>query len=255
MPREVERPYDAKLAKALAHPLRAQILERLERHTASPSELADELAAPLGNVSYHVRILADAGLIELVRTTRRRGATEHHYRAVPELPPGRLGLTQTTPPQRAAEPPAGSAGNARRPAAQPDPPKTGPSPRVAHDRRRPQDPVLPQDPVRDTVEEIRDRVRAADHDDREATAGAHVTRTPLVLDDLAWEELHEAVEQLHDLALRLQLESAPRLRRVQHADEREANLVLMLFESSDPAPGQVLRGGVGERRRSTGRPK
>jgi hypothetical protein len=76
-----------------------------------------------------------------------------------------------------------------------------------------------------------------------------------VLDDLAWEELHEAVEQLHDLALRLQLESAPRLRRVQHADEREANLVLMLFESSDPAPGQVLRGGVGERRRSTGRPK
>jgi DNA-binding transcriptional ArsR family regulator len=249
MPREVERPYDPKLAKALAHPLRAQILERLERHTASPSELADELAAPLGNVSYHVRILADAGLIELVRTTRRRGATEHHYRAVPELPPGQLGLTQRTPPQRAAEPPARSAGTVRQPAAQPDGAKTGRSLEVTDDRGR------PQDPVRETVEAIRDRVRAADDDDRGATAGAHVTRTPLVLDDLAWEELHAAVEQLHDLALRLQLESAPRLRRIQHADEREANLVLMLFESSDPAPGRVLRGGVGERRRSTGRPK
>jgi DNA-binding transcriptional ArsR family regulator len=249
MPREVERPYDAKLAKALAHPLRAQILEQLERHTASPSELADELAAPLGNVSYHVRILADAGLIELVRTTRRRGATEHHYRAVPEAPPGQLGLMQPTPPQRAAEPPARSAATARPPAAEPERADAPPRGEAAADRRR------PQDPLRETVEEIRDRVRAADDEDRDATSGAHITRTTLVLDDLAWEELHEAVEQLHDLALRLQLESAPRLRRVQHANERQANLVLMLFESSDPAPARVLRGGVGERRRSTGRPK
>jgi DNA-binding transcriptional ArsR family regulator len=217
MPWEVERPYDAKLAKALAHPLRAQILERLERHTASPSELADELAAPLGNVSYHVRILADAGLIELVRTTRRRGATEHHYRAAQPHDPAR-------------------------------PPEPAPIGRGAQDAEHRD---RAQDPVRETVEEIRDRVRASG---AERDAGAHITRTPLVLDDLAWGELHEAVEQLHDLALRLQLESAPRLRRVQHANEREANLVLMLFESSDPTPGRVLRGGVGERRRSAGRP-
>jgi hypothetical protein len=107
--------------------------------------------------------------------------------------------------------------------------------------------------VRETVEEIRGRVRASD-EDRDAASGAHITRTPLVLDDLAWEELHEAVERLHDLALRLQLESAPRLRRVQHANERLANLVLMFFESSDPAPARVLRGGVGERRRPSGGP-
>jgi hypothetical protein len=48
---------------------------------ASPSELAGELGEPLGNVSYHVRTLAELKCIELVRTTPRRGAVEHHYRA------------------------------------------------------------------------------------------------------------------------------------------------------------------------------
>lgn len=49
---------------------------------ASPSELATELNAPLGNVSYHVRILASLGLIRLVKETPRRGSVEHHYEAV-----------------------------------------------------------------------------------------------------------------------------------------------------------------------------
>jgi hypothetical protein len=34
-------------------------------------------------VSYHVRQLADLGLIKLVKRTPRRGAIEHHYRAEP----------------------------------------------------------------------------------------------------------------------------------------------------------------------------
>jgi DNA-binding MarR family transcriptional regulator len=53
----------------------------LEQRTASPSELADELDAPLGTVSYHVRELARFGLVKLVKRTPRRGAIEHHYRA------------------------------------------------------------------------------------------------------------------------------------------------------------------------------
>jgi hypothetical protein len=48
---------------------------------ASPSALADALGAPLGNVSYHVRILRQLDCIELVRTEPRRGALEHFYRA------------------------------------------------------------------------------------------------------------------------------------------------------------------------------
>ncbi len=54
----------------------------LEERRASPSELAEELGAPLGNVSYHVRVLADLKLIRLVKKTPRRGAIEHHYEAV-----------------------------------------------------------------------------------------------------------------------------------------------------------------------------
>ena len=73
---------DPRIIKALTHPLRIQILAALDERTASPSELADELDAPLGNVSYHVRQLAGLGLIKLVKRTPRRGAIEHHYKAV-----------------------------------------------------------------------------------------------------------------------------------------------------------------------------
>lgn len=67
--------------KALAHPLRVQILGILEQRTASPNEISRELDAPLGNVSYHVRELARFGLVKLVKKTPRRGAIEHHYKA------------------------------------------------------------------------------------------------------------------------------------------------------------------------------
>ena len=72
---------DPRLVKALAHPLRVRILSVLEERVASPSELADEFGAPLGNVSYHVRTLAELGLLKLVRRRTRRGAVEHYYRA------------------------------------------------------------------------------------------------------------------------------------------------------------------------------
>jgi DNA-binding transcriptional ArsR family regulator len=72
---------DPRLVKALAHPLRVQILSTLEDRIASPSDLATELGAPLGNVSYHVRTLADLGLVKLVKRRTRRGAVEHYYQA------------------------------------------------------------------------------------------------------------------------------------------------------------------------------
>jgi DNA-binding transcriptional ArsR family regulator len=73
---------DPSLAKALAHPLRTRILAALEDRTASPSELADELEAPLGIVSYHVRRLTALGFLKLVKRVPRRGAVEHYYTAV-----------------------------------------------------------------------------------------------------------------------------------------------------------------------------
>ena len=69
------------IVKALAHPLRVRILTVLEQRTASPNQLANELGVPLGNVSYHVRMLAKIGLIKLVSKRQRRGAIEHFYKA------------------------------------------------------------------------------------------------------------------------------------------------------------------------------
>jgi DNA-binding transcriptional ArsR family regulator len=73
---------DAKVAKALAHPLRVRILAILEERTASPRELALELDTDLSALSYHVRTLHRMGFIELVEQKRRRAALESYYRAV-----------------------------------------------------------------------------------------------------------------------------------------------------------------------------
>jgi len=73
---------DQRIMKALSHPLRVRILTMLNQKVASPSELADELDEPLGNVSYHMRFLADLNMVKLVRTAPRRGAVEHYYEAL-----------------------------------------------------------------------------------------------------------------------------------------------------------------------------
>src|SRR6202000_2964351 len=54
-----------------------------------PGDLALELGAPLGVVSYHVRMLKEYDCVELVRTEPRRGALQHFYRATarPALEP------------------------------------------------------------------------------------------------------------------------------------------------------------------------
>jgi DNA-binding transcriptional ArsR family regulator len=73
---------DQRIMKALSHPLRVRMLTLLNQKVASPSELADELDEPLGNVSYHMRFLADLKMVKLVRTEPRRGAVEHYYEAL-----------------------------------------------------------------------------------------------------------------------------------------------------------------------------
>ena len=72
---------DPAIVKALAHPMRMRVLSRLNEVVASPKELADEFGVSLPMLSYHFRVLADIGAIELVSETQVRGAIEHHYRA------------------------------------------------------------------------------------------------------------------------------------------------------------------------------
>ena len=74
---------DQRLVRALAHPLRIKILEILTERVASPNRLSGDLDAGLSHVAYHTRALDKCGCLELVDTAKRRGATEHFYKAAP----------------------------------------------------------------------------------------------------------------------------------------------------------------------------
>jgi hypothetical protein len=74
---------DQRLVRALAHPLRVQILEVLTERVASPIGISEEIGSGLTDVAYHTRALDKCGCLELVDTARRRGATEHFYKALP----------------------------------------------------------------------------------------------------------------------------------------------------------------------------
>jgi DNA-binding transcriptional ArsR family regulator len=73
---------DPRIAKAYAHPLRIEIMGLLDNRVASPSQLSAELGSPLSLTSYHVRQLAQMGLVRLVRRRQVRGSIEHFYTAV-----------------------------------------------------------------------------------------------------------------------------------------------------------------------------
>ncbi|GIH04118.1 hypothetical protein Rhe02_21850 [Rhizocola hellebori] len=60
-------------------PLRRRLLERL-RQPASAAQLAGELDMPRQRVGYHLRLLEQAGLIELVQERQRRGCVERIMR-------------------------------------------------------------------------------------------------------------------------------------------------------------------------------
>ena len=82
MPKRQEA-IDQRLVRALAHPTRVQILEVLTDRVASPNWLSEQLQASLTHVAYHTRTLDRCGCLELTSTARRRGATEHFYKATP----------------------------------------------------------------------------------------------------------------------------------------------------------------------------
>jgi DNA-binding transcriptional ArsR family regulator len=71
---------DPRWVRAISHPLRIRLLAMLDEEPASPVILASKLEQPLGTIAYHVRTLYDLGLLKLVSTRQRRGATEHYYK-------------------------------------------------------------------------------------------------------------------------------------------------------------------------------
>lgn len=87
---------------SMLHPTQQKILKAVinAEGPVSPNGLSQELGVPIGNVSYHVKVLAgldgvegkpgkyaDDPLLELSHTEPRRGAVEHFYVATDQTTP------------------------------------------------------------------------------------------------------------------------------------------------------------------------
>lgn len=74
---------DTRLMKAMAHPMRMQIMAVMNKPgiLLSPIKFADKIEEPLSNVDYHFKQLEKYDCIDLAEEVQRRGATEHLYRA------------------------------------------------------------------------------------------------------------------------------------------------------------------------------
>ena len=65
--------------KAISHPLRTTILGLLHERAATVTELAVAVERPKSTVAHHVKVLAEAGLVQVVRTRRVRAIEERFY--------------------------------------------------------------------------------------------------------------------------------------------------------------------------------
>jgi DNA-binding transcriptional ArsR family regulator len=65
--------------KAIGHPVRTTILGLLHERAATVSELALALDRPKSTVAHHVKVLTEAGLVQIVRTRRVRAIDERFY--------------------------------------------------------------------------------------------------------------------------------------------------------------------------------
>ncbi len=86
---------DLEQLRATAHPLRLRLLSLLTGSTMSAAEAARELGEQQANVSYHLRLLQRAGLIEVVETVRVRGGVAKRYRHTASSEPFDLDSTST----------------------------------------------------------------------------------------------------------------------------------------------------------------
>jgi DNA-binding transcriptional ArsR family regulator len=191
---------DQRIMKALSHPLRVRMLTLLNQKVASPSELAEELDEPLGNVSYHMRFLADLNMVKLVRTEPRRGAVEHYYEAL--------------------EPP------------------------LVSDNDWVQLPVSLRRALSDsTLGHIANDLQGAARGGGFDRPNMRLTRSSLLLDQQAWDELSELLADVVKRTRKIQEQSNKR-RKGADAPAIPTALVLMQFESA--AAGSSSDDSAGE---------
>lgn len=66
--------------RALAHPLRLRLLSLLTGAALSAAEASRELGITQANASYHLRVLHDAGLLDITEVVMVRGGAARRYR-------------------------------------------------------------------------------------------------------------------------------------------------------------------------------
>jgi DNA-binding transcriptional ArsR family regulator len=85
--------------RAIADPVRGTILDLLLERAATVSELAQALDRPKSTVAHHVKVLLDAGMLQVVRTRRVRAIEERFYgRTARNYQIGRVRREDVTPP-------------------------------------------------------------------------------------------------------------------------------------------------------------
>jgi DNA-binding transcriptional ArsR family regulator len=85
-PEHSRKSKQARRASLRPHLARDQILDAMRSYgkPITPGQIARISGATLGSTAYHVRVLHQAGLIELEDEGRVRGAVEHFYVIAPE---------------------------------------------------------------------------------------------------------------------------------------------------------------------------
>jgi DNA-binding transcriptional ArsR family regulator len=69
----------AEQVRAISDPLRTTLLGLLHERAATVTELATAVKRPKSTVAHHVKVLADAGILRVVRTRRVRAIEERFY--------------------------------------------------------------------------------------------------------------------------------------------------------------------------------
>ena len=68
--------------KALGHPVRHRIVNVLRQRPATLGQLASATGLAKGTISFHMRVLRKAGLVQIAGTRHVRGGTEQHFALV-----------------------------------------------------------------------------------------------------------------------------------------------------------------------------
>ena len=81
--------------RALFEETRLDIIELLSERAATTSQLADALGRPKGTIGHHLGVLADAGLVRVVRTKKVRALEAKYYgRTARTFDFSRAGMTE-----------------------------------------------------------------------------------------------------------------------------------------------------------------